>query len=113
MKKALLGLIVMSLMPAAAADAADRRETRAHGGANVGISVRLGSGHSDRPRRHHHRAAVVRHRPVVVDTHEDVVVHDEYGDHVVVTEHRPRAYDRHEVYDDGGHRSYRRRHDGH
>lgn len=109
MKKALLGLIVMGLMPVAAADAADRRETRGHGGASVGISVRLGAGHSDRARRHH-RPAVIRHRPVVVDTHEEVVVHDEYGDHAVVTEHRPRVYDRHEVYDDGGHRSYRGHH---
>lgn len=121
MKKALLGFVLMGLAPAAVASAGDRSdryegrsdryegrsdryEGRSHGGARVGISVNLRSGHRN---RHHDRAPVIRHRGVVVDSHNEVLVHDEYGDHAVIIEHRPRVYDHHEVYD-GGHRDYRR-----
>lgn len=119
MKKALLGFVLMGLAPVAVASAGDRShryegrsdryEGRSHGGARVGISVNLRSGHRN---RHHDRAPVIRHpvirhRAVVVDSHNEVLVHDEYGDHAVITEHRPRVYDHHEGYD-GGHRDYRR-----
>lgn len=113
MKTALLGFVLMGLAPAAVASAGDRYESRSHGGARFGLSINLGSRHSDR-----HHAPVVRHRPVVVDEHREVIVHDEYGDHAVVTEHRPVVVDRHDTYysgNGGGHgRSHgyvSRRHD--
>ena len=95
MKKVVLGLALMGFAVPSAAHAGDRYESRSHDRARVGISINLGSGHRH---HHHHRAPVVRHRPVIVDAHRDVVVHDEYGDHVVVREHRPRVYDYHDVY---------------